>query len=153
LKLFFFLKVDLTNYGVKIQSTGFFLSRSQSMGSFFSTAKSITQDHHCPTPDDVFAVRNFLLAFVPAELANLILNQANYWPKATLSFEPEYPLEVDANDDPSINASSCCLVTPKLCDLLCDGKAEPYYKIKTIRFEIVSHDQGWCSDNYPGMIY
>ena len=48
------------------------------MGSFISTTKS-SQDHHCPTPDDVFAVRSFLLAFVPAELANLILNETCRW--------------------------------------------------------------------------
>ena len=63
-----------------------FLSLTLTKGSFVSTTNS-SQDHHCPTPDDVFAVRSFLLAFVPAELANLILNEANYWPKAALNFQ------------------------------------------------------------------
>ena len=117
------------------------------MGSFISTTKS-TQDHRYPTPDDVFAVRNFLLAVVPTELANLILNEANYWPKATLSFAPETPLVVSANHGNEWNnASVCCLVTSKLCDLLC---SEPY-KIKTICFKIESHDQGWCSSDYQSM--
>ena len=121
------------------------------MGSFISTTKS-TQDHHCPTPDDVFAVRSFLLEFVPTELANLILNEAKYWPKATVSFEPENLLIVEASRNQSRNAHSCCLVTSKLCDLLCHGKAEPF-KIKAICFKIVSHDQGWCSSsNFSGMI-
>ena len=120
------------------------------MGSVISTTKC-TQDHHCPTPEDVFAVRRFLLAFVPVELANLILNEANYWPKATLSFEPENPLVVEASIQRRFNAHACCIVTSKLCDLLY-GSKDGSYKIKTICFKIVSHDQGWCSFNYSGMI-
>ena len=112
------------------------------MGSFISTTKCT----HCPTPEDVFAVRSFLLAFVPAELANLILNEANYWPKATLSFEPENTLVVEASRN-----QICCLVTSKLCDLLYGSKDGPC-KIKTICFKIVSHDQGWSSSSFPGMI-
>ena len=111
------------------------------MGSLISTTKRTT-DHHCPTPEDVFAVRSSLLAFVPAELANLILNEANYWPKVTLSFEPENPLVLFHRD-----ATVCCLVTSKICDLL----DEPYI-VKMICFKIVSHDQGWCDENdFPGM--
>ena len=121
------------------------------MGSFISTTNN-TQDHYCPTPEDVFEVRNFLLAYVPAELANLILNEAKYWPKATLSFVPEKTLEVAASRNQSNNAHVCCLVTSKLCDLLYAGE-DGSYKIKTICFKIVSRDQGWCSDNnFLGMI-
>ena len=131
------------------------LTKSQPMGSLISTSRNSTPDHHCPTPDDVFAVRNFLLTFVPAELANLILNEANYWPKAkSVCFEPEDPVAVLASDYQWSNAASCCLLTPKLCDLplLCGGKAEPY-KFKSICFKIVSHDQGWCSNSdFSGMI-
>jgi hypothetical protein len=120
------------------------------MGSVISLATK--QDHHCPTPEDVFAVRRFLLAFVPVELANLILNEANYWPKATLNVEPEDPLVVAATGhDEWKNAHACCIVTSKLCDLLYGGK-DGSYKIKTICFKIVSHDQGWCSFNFSGMI-
>jgi hypothetical protein len=112
------------------------------MGSLLSTTTQIT-DHHCPTPEDVFAVRSSLLTFVPAELANLILNEANYWPKATLSFEPENPLVLFDRGD---NATICCLLTSKLCDLL-NGS----YTIKIICFKIVSHDQGWCdANNFSG---
>jgi hypothetical protein len=119
------------------------------MGSIISTG-NCTQDHHCPTPEDVFAVRSFLLASVPAELANLILNEANYWPKATLSFEPENPLVVEASRDERRNAHACCILTSKLCDLLYGGKDGPC-KIKTVCFKIVSHDQGWCTgNNSPG---
>ena len=122
------------------------------MGSSISTTNS--KQDHCPTPDDVFAVRSFLLAFVPVELANLILNEANYWPKATLSFEPKNPLMVFASDNQygNDNAAFCCLLTPKLCDLLCGGKVEPY-RIKTICFKTVSRDQGWCSNGiFSGMM-
>ena len=124
-------------------------TRSQPLGPSISTTKC-TQDHHCPTPDDVFTVRSFLLVLVPAELANLILNEANYWPKATLIFKPETPLVVEASSNEQRKAHVCCLVTSKLCDLLCGDKAEPY-KIKSVCFKIVSHDQGWCDDNFPGI--
>jgi hypothetical protein len=109
------------------------------MGSFISTAERKT-DHHCPTLEDVFAVRRSLLVFVPVELANLILNEANYWPKATLNFDPEDPLVLSDRD-----ATVCCLVTSKIRDLLLNG---PYMIVKMIRFKIVSHDQGWCDENH-----
>ena len=129
------------------------------MGSFISTTQD--QHHHCPTPEDVYAVRSFLLAFVPAELANMILNEANYWPKATLTFEPEDPLEVIASRNQLNNAHACCFVTSKLCDLLYGGKKDDdgdddddrSCSIKTISFKIVSHDQGWCSQSFSGKEY
>ena len=117
------------------------------MGSFISTVK---QDPHCPTPGDVFAVRGFLLAFVPAELANLILNEAKYWPKATMIFEPEDPLVIEASHQGN-NAHVRCLVTSRLCDLLY-GSEDGLYKINAVCFKIVSHDQGWCSNVFLGMI-
>ena len=112
--------------------------------SFMSTTKH-TQDHHCPTPEDVVAVRRSLLAFVPMELANAILNEANYWPKATLNFNPENDWALHASGQGN-NATDCCLVTPRLCDLLYNGMDGPV-RIEAVCFKIVSHDQGWCSQN------
>jgi hypothetical protein len=116
------------------------------MGSFISTAEHI-KEHYCPTSRDVFAVRSFLLAFVPAELANLILNEANYWPKVTMRFEPENPLVIAANWD---NPTFCCLLSFKVSEVLSDGPST----IKMICFKIISHDQGWCDENnnFPGMM-
>ena len=75
-------------------------------------------------------------------------SKTNYWPKATMSFErSENPLILSATHNGTLNARFCCLLTPKLCDLLSGDEAEPY-KIKTICFKIVSHDQGWCSSNF-----
>jgi hypothetical protein len=111
-----------------------------------------TKDPHCPTPDDVFTVRSTLLAFVPAELANLILNEAKYWPKATWSFKPEEPSALSATLNPQVNAKLCCLLTPKLCDLHTD-KDGATAKVKVVCFKIVSHDQGWADQNdFPGII-
>lgn len=120
------------------------------MGSSTSTTRR-AQDHHCPTPEDVLAVRSLLLAFLPAELVNLILDEAEYWPKVTLGFKEEQPLALHARDQGN-NATVCCLVTPKLRDLI-DSDVDQPIKVKVVCFEIVSHDQGWCDENnFPGMI-
>ncbi|KAF8801164.1 hypothetical protein BYT27DRAFT_7115702 [Phlegmacium glaucopus] len=100
----------------------------------------ISERTQVPTLEDVFAVRRSLLAFVPPELANIILDEAGYWPKATWSFKPENPLVISATSSNQNKVTVCCLLSPKLCDLF-NGEV----KIKTIGFKIMSHDQGWCS--------
>jgi hypothetical protein len=72
------------------------------------------------------------------ELANLILDEAKYWPKATWDYQPE-----DSELAVSNNATICCLLTPKLSDLISRGAA----RVKVVCFKILSHDQGWCNRN------
>ena len=42
-----------------------------------------------PTVDDVFAVRRLLVEFVPAEITNIILDEAQYWARLDFSFHSD----------------------------------------------------------------
>lgn len=109
------------------------------------------QADYVPTPQDVFTVRGYLLAKVPAELANVILEEASYWPKVSCKFTPEGgDCIVQASSTPGNDASFCCLVSPRLKEWIITNEA-PSSKVKQVCFTIVSHDQGWASeDDFPG---
>ena len=99
-----------------------------------------------PTVDDVFTVRRLLLRFVPAELANIILDDAHYWPKLVCTYHPDAELVVKASSALNTNATECCLLTPKLGDWLPQMK-DNRVSLKEVCFTIESHDQGWCSQS------
>ena len=110
-------------------------------------------DHH--TLEEILAVRSSLLSFVPTELAELILDEAKYWSKATWSFKPKDRVVLDSKSNERDNATFCCLLTPKLCDLLYSG-TDGVIKMKAVCFKISSHDlnRAWRDErNYTGMIY
>lgn len=122
------------------------------MGSSISTAERTT-DQQCYAPEDILAVRSSLLVFVPLELADMILDHAKYWSKATWTFKPKRSMSLDSKSNHKGNATACCLLTPKLCDLLYSG--DGVAKMKAVCFNIISYDQ--CSlerdqHNFSGMI-
>jgi len=92
-----------------------------------------------PTVDDVFTIRRLLLRFVPAELANIILDEAHYWPMLACTYLPDPALVVEASSALDTDATKCCLLTPKLGDW--------NKQVKEVCFTIESHDQGWCSQS------
>lgn len=101
------------------------------------------------------AVRSSLLAFVPMELADLILDEAKYWSKATCSNKQNDCVVVDSKSNQGDNATFCCLLTPKLCDLLYSG-VDGVIKMKAVCFNIASFDLHWGrrdENNYSGKIY
>jgi len=106
--------------------------------------------HHVPTPEDLFTVRRYLLAKVPAELANIILDEAFYWPKVSYSLPEGGECIVRARSSENCDASVFCLLTPRLNEWIITNEA-PSRKIKAVCFTIVSHDQAWASENdFPG---
>jgi hypothetical protein len=108
---------------------------------------SASNPDHVPTPKDVFAVRGYLLAKVPAELANVILEEASYWPKVSCGLTPEVgDCIVKASSAQGDDASFCCLVSPRLKEWNITNGA-PSSRVKEVCFTIVSHDQGWASEN------
>jgi len=97
-------------------------------------------------------VRSSLLTFVPAELADLILDEAKYWSKTTWSFKPKDRVVLDSKSNQGDNANFCCLLTPKLCDLLYSGM-DGVIKMKAVFFKIASYDLHWTGrdeNNYSG---
>jgi len=117
----------------------------QVMGVF--TSKPNRPDlHHVPTPEDVFTVRRYLLAKLPAELANIILDEAHYWPKVSYGLLRGVEWSISGRNADNFDASICCLLTPRLNEWIMTNGA-PSHKIKAVCFTIVSHDQGWASEN------
>ncbi|KDR78101.1 hypothetical protein GALMADRAFT_224488 [Galerina marginata CBS 339.88] len=113
------------------------------LSSVLSSSGDPEGDHwHTPTPDDVYEVRQALLAYVPAELANKIIDDAHYWPKVS------YSMAVPADEVNQVitqrHGPVCSLVTPRLSDWI--GLEERVH-IKEVYFKVKSHDQGWCDEN------
>jgi len=119
-----------------------------------STSGSTTdrKSDHRHTPEEILAVRSSLLSFVPTELADLILDEAKYWSKATWSFKPKDRVVLDSKSNGGDNATFCCLLTPKLCDLLYSG-VNGVVKMKSVCFKIASYDlhRAWRDErNFTG---
>jgi hypothetical protein len=114
------------------------------MGTFAS------KPDYVPTPKDVFTVRRYLLARVPLELANVILEEASYWPKVSCRATPGRDWIVRATSSRGYNASVCFLVSPRLKEWII-GSGAASSKVKAVCFTIVSHDQGWATESdFPG---
>ncbi|KAJ7182847.1 hypothetical protein C8R43DRAFT_968254 [Mycena crocata] len=95
-------------------------------------------DYYPSSPNDVFRVRHFLSNILPPELVNVIIDDAEYWPK--LLAEMEYPEVLSASSNRESNAALCCLVTPPFPSS--EDLAGPL-RVKRVQFDIVSNDQGW----------
>ncbi|PPQ94356.1 hypothetical protein CVT25_000684 [Psilocybe cyanescens] len=116
------------------------------MGTFLSTLVDSDDRHfedrqYTPNHDDVEVVRGYLMLWVPTELANAIIDDAQYWSKANYT--------VTSPDDSStliteFHGSYCFLLTPKLLDMIGTQK---FVKVRKVGFKITSHDQGFCSEN------
>jgi hypothetical protein len=125
------------------------------MGNFASKLLPDGLKYHAPapeapTPKDVFTVRLYLLMKVPAELANIILEEARYWPKVSCRSTAESAYRFVGATSEKPDASACCLLSPRLNEWLITNGALSA-KVKAVRFTIVSHDQGWASeDDFPG---
>ncbi|KAJ6598163.1 acyl-CoA N-acyltransferase [Mycena vulgaris] len=88
------------------------------------------------SPSDVFQVRRILVDFLPPELVNIIIDDAKYWPRLACARGPAW---VSASSTPDNNAALRCLVTPAF-DV---GGPGTHLRVKSVRFEIASRDQGW----------
>ena len=121
-----------------------------------STSTTERKSDHCHTPEEILAVRNSLLSFVPKELADLILDEAKYWSKAIWSFKPKKDREVvlHSKSNERDNATFCCLLTPKISDSLSSG-TDGVISMKSVCFKIASYDlhRAWRDEKaYTGMI-
>lgn len=97
------------------------------------------------TPEDVINVRLRLLHFLPAELAQQILDDADYWPRVSCAFAPAEELQVAATQANAFIATQCCAVTPPVPEV--EGAT---VRARWVRFEMRSHDQGWAGEAAPG---
>ena len=102
---------------------------------------------HTPNDFELLTVRSFLLRFLPVELANAILDAAEYWP--VVAEETRTAIHVVANFSTDNNAGSYCLITPPVPFKVRDCDVVP--RIRCIKFKLVSNDQGWGGESrYQG---
>ncbi|KAF9448090.1 hypothetical protein P691DRAFT_705661 [Macrolepiota fuliginosa MF-IS2] len=130
------------------------------MGSLMSTSSDTTQPldmqgHYIPSEADVYAVRNILIEWLPAELADIILNAAEFWPTISGYCLSHFEVQSDA--------SYCCLITPQFPDVprlvmtrkqrtdqpefLQDVEANVRRRVKYVTIKLASHDQGWGGES------
>ncbi|KAK7047180.1 hypothetical protein VNI00_006846 [Paramarasmius palmivorus] len=113
-----------------------------------NSTSSQTSGHHTkiildPTEENVVAVRLILLDHLPRELVDVIIDDAQYWPR--IRVERSLIVTATAMD----NADWCYLVTPRLfVDAEEDSNADEAdlkrpRRINSVTFTTKSHDQGW----------
>ncbi|KAG6830610.1 hypothetical protein H0H87_007553 [Tephrocybe sp. NHM501043] len=97
-----------------------------------------SSDVTSPTDEDVFATRTLLIQFVPLELADFIIDIAQYWP--CVSVRKTKHLQVTANYRTENNAAAYYLVTPHV------PTRYQRLEVKMVKFTLESCDQGWGGD-------
>ncbi|KDR79445.1 hypothetical protein GALMADRAFT_208809 [Galerina marginata CBS 339.88] len=97
--------------------------------------------HPAYTPDDISRVQGMLLRFVPAELADAILDMAEYWPWTAVS-RNSFTSAYSALEAPDHNAQWCYLVTPKIPSVERDGVRLPT-TVKMVKFFIKTYESSF----------
>ncbi|OJD13501.1 hypothetical protein AJ78_06048 [Emergomyces pasteurianus Ep9510] len=105
---------------------------------------------YSPSPADVGLVRAYLKSTRPAlptEIADIILNYANYSVKDVATFTPSSVFRITSRGP---GVYGLILKGPQIRELKQDGLELRDLKIESVKFEIVSHDQGWGGQGMPG---
>ncbi|KAJ7722891.1 hypothetical protein DFH07DRAFT_759734 [Mycena maculata] len=100
-------------------------------------------EYYPAQPNDVFEVRHVLVKFLPAELVNTILDDAQYWPRIRAS--RDILVTVNAARSTNNDAALCYLVTPQFPSRETLGGPGARLRVKCVKFRILSNDQGWSS--------
>ncbi|KAF8147992.1 hypothetical protein B0H34DRAFT_803135 [Crassisporium funariophilum] len=93
------------------------------------------------TPDDINLVQAMLLRLIPAELADAIIEMAEFWPWVGVS-RNAYTAAFSALDAPDHNAQWCYLLSPPVPSVMRDGIALPT-TIKMVKFLVKSYASQW----------
>ncbi|KAF8960750.1 hypothetical protein BDZ97DRAFT_1280660 [Flammula alnicola] len=97
--------------------------------------------HPVYTPNDISRVQRILLHFVPAELADAIIDLAEYWPYVGVS-RNAFASAYSALDGPDRNAQWCYLVSPRIPSLERDG-VRVSTTVKMVKFMIKTYESSW----------
>ncbi|KAF9044284.1 hypothetical protein BJ165DRAFT_1405125 [Panaeolus papilionaceus] len=92
-------------------------------------------------PNDIFAIQNTIRHFVPAELAHIILDYAEFWPWVGIS-RNAYPTALSALEAPDGDAQWCYLVSPPVPALVQNGVALPT-RVNMVKFQLKAYPTVW----------
>lgn len=118
---------------------------------------SSTPPTYTPTPTDVLSLRQTLLHFVPLELANIIINDAEYWPALTSSrdaFSGPALVSVPSHTKNDLEEREdgkdgwCYLISPAVPRL-----DETYVKVQRVKFSVevfYETPEGGCEGESTG---
>ena len=109
-----------------------------------------------PTPSDVLSLRHTLLHFVPLELANIIINDAEYWPVLTSSRDAfDGPALVSAHTGKEERKDGkdgwCYVVSPEVPKL-----DEVYVKVQRVKFSVgvfYEKAEGGCEGKFLSSLF
>ncbi|KAJ3507333.1 hypothetical protein NLJ89_g6365 [Agrocybe chaxingu] len=99
----------------------------------------IPQPHYAP--DDIARVQAMLTHFVPVELADAILDMAEFWPWIAVS-RNSYTSAYSALEAPDSNAQWCYLVTPKIPSVERNGRRVST-TVRMVRFFVKTYGSSW----------
>ncbi|CAA7270492.1 unnamed protein product [Cyclocybe aegerita] len=92
-------------------------------------------------PDDIARVQAMLTHFIPVELADAILDMAEFWPWISVS-RNSYTSAYSALEGPDCNAQWCYLVTPKIPSVERNGRRVPT-TVKMVKFFVKTYGSSW----------
>ena len=94
-------------------------------------------------------MQEILLLFFPPELADAIVDLAEYWPYVRISHN-SFNSAYSALDAPDVDAQWCFLVSPKIPSFeRPDGSALPT-TVKMVKFFIKTYDSAWGGPQEEG---
>lgn len=109
-----------------------------------------SDQYHPSSENEVLHLQQTLMNFVPAELADLIIDYARYWPRLASCREANPPAKIDSTSD-SVgvlnDAYQFYLVTDPSIPGWRDSDLKVVRKVRKVVFRIWSRDQGWGGDH------
>jgi len=93
-------------------------------------------------PEDISCVQKLLLTFVPPELADIIIDLAEYWPYVGISHN-SFNSAYSALAAPDMNAQWCFLVSPKVPSVKRSNGSPLPTIVKMVKFLVKTYDSAW----------
>lgn len=94
------------------------------------------------SPEDISRVQGILLLFFPPELADAIVDLAEYWPYVGISHN-SFNSAYSALDAPDADAQWCFLVSPQIPSFERSNGSPLPTAVKMVKFLIKTYDSAW----------
>ena len=94
------------------------------------------------SPEDISRVQETLLLFIPPELADAIVDLAEYWPYVGISHN-SFNSAYSALEAPDADAQWCFLVSPQIPSFERSNGSPLPTAVKMVKFLIKTYDSAW----------